>query len=189
MEFRILGPLELYNGQDRVDVSRAKPRALLAMLLLHRNQTVAADGLIDPLWDSRPPATALNTLQMHVSYLRKCLAVSTRDDDAGVSLQTHAAGYSLIVHPDQVDARRFERLIAEARESRRASEPKAAVDILRSALSLWRGAAMAGFADTAFAAGRPPAWRSFASPPTRSSSTVSWRWGATMRSSASSRSW
>ena len=76
MEFRILGPLEVVEGERAVDVAGAKHRALLAMLLLHANEVVSAERLIDALWEEEPTATAQKGLQVYVSQLRKELAPS-----------------------------------------------------------------------------------------------------------------
>jgi DNA-binding SARP family transcriptional activator len=73
MEFRVLGPLEAVADGRVVALDAAKPRALLAILLLHANEPVASDRLIDDLWAGRPPATAAKVLQTYVSQLRKAL--------------------------------------------------------------------------------------------------------------------
>jgi hypothetical protein len=104
MDFRILGPLEVLDEGRAVALGGSKQRALLALLLLHANQTLSADRLIDELWGEHPPATAAKTLQAHVSRLRKALAA---DDEAVV---TRAHGYELKLDPGCLDADRFERL-------------------------------------------------------------------------------
>ena len=73
MEFRILGPLEVLSDGQAVDLGGAKPRALLAVLLLDPNNVVSNDRLIDALWEDNPPETAQKALQVHVSGLRKLL--------------------------------------------------------------------------------------------------------------------
>ena len=73
MDFRILGPLEVLDEGRRVALGGSKQRSLLALLLLHANEWLSADWLIDELWGERPPATASKTLQVHVSGLRKAL--------------------------------------------------------------------------------------------------------------------
>ena len=74
MEYRILGPLEIGLNGSSFTIKGRKPRALLALLLLHRNEVVPAERLIDDLWGENPPATAANTLQVYVSQLRKVVA-------------------------------------------------------------------------------------------------------------------
>ena len=87
MQFKILGPLEVLDGEQSVAVPGAKPRALLAALLLRPGQTVSAERLIDELWGDEPPETAQNTLQVYVSQLRRAL---------GPDLVTRrSSGYSL----------------------------------------------------------------------------------------------
>ena len=73
MDFRILGPIEVWSEGLQVRLGGVKQRALLAVLLLHRNEVVSVDRLIDELWGDRPPATAVKTVQVHVSQLRKAL--------------------------------------------------------------------------------------------------------------------
>ena len=74
MEFRILGPLEVLVGDRSLALGGSRQRALLAVLLLHANETLSTDALLDELWSQRPPATAAKTVQVHVSRLRKALA-------------------------------------------------------------------------------------------------------------------
>ena len=127
MEFRILGPLEVSDGDRPVTVAGAKPRALLAALLIRSGQTVSAERLIDELWDDDPPETAQNTLQVYVSQLRRALGTET--------IVRRSSGYALAVAREQIDLARFEDLV----ESARTAEPHVAADRLRDALALWRG--------------------------------------------------
>ena len=78
MDFRILGPLEALDGAGPVALGGSKRRAVLALLLLHANETLSSERLIDELWGEEPPATAAKTLQVHVSRLRKALASGRR---------------------------------------------------------------------------------------------------------------
>jgi len=78
MEFRILGPLEVASDDDVLEVHGAKTRALLALFLVHANQVVAQDRLIDDLWEGAPPNSATPTLQTYVSQLRKSLPLARR---------------------------------------------------------------------------------------------------------------
>ena len=133
MEFRILGPLEAVAGGRVVTPDAAKPRALLAILLLHANEPVGSDRLVEALWAGRPPPTAPKVLQTYVSQLRKALG-----SDAIV---TGPAGYELCVAPGGLDLHRFEHLVTEAR----GAEPRAAAQSLREALSLWRGPPLVEF--------------------------------------------
>jgi DNA-binding SARP family transcriptional activator len=111
MEFRILGPLEVDDGTGPVRIPGAKECALLADLLVHTGRVVSADRLIDDLWGDQPPGSPANTLQGRVSALRRALGPM-----AGV-LVTRPPGYLLELDHEQVDAARFDRLVAEARRS------------------------------------------------------------------------
>src|SRR5438876_725872 len=144
MEFRILGPLEV-EGDDgsRLEFAAQKPRGLLALLLLHRNEVVATDALIEELWAGHPPETAANTLQVYVSQLRKLLS-----SDAVVR---QPPGYLLRVDPDAVDAAQFEHLVEQGRRDLEAGLHEPAARTFRMALELWRGAPLADFTFDSFA--------------------------------------
>lgn len=152
MDFGILGTLELTSGGTSVALPRAKPRAVMAMLLLHPNQVVSADRLSEALWGDDPPPSAANTLQGYVSHLRQVLATNAGPDD-GAAVRTQAPGYVLMVTLERIDAWRFERLAAEARQALADQDPERAAERLGDALSLWRGPALADFADQPFAIG------------------------------------
>jgi DNA-binding SARP family transcriptional activator len=142
MDFRILGPLEVYAGDVAVPVGGAKPRALLAILLLHANEVVSNDRLIEALWAGQPPETALKALQVHVSQLRKAIGAS--------AIHTRPPGYMLDAGPDEFDLHRFQRLHEEARGVP-AGDPAEVQRLLRKALALWRGPVLADFAYEPFA--------------------------------------
>jgi DNA-binding SARP family transcriptional activator len=144
MEFRILGPLEVYAAGQAVPLGGTKQRALLAVLLLNANRVVSVDRLIDELWGEQPPATASHTIQVYVSQLRKVLG-------AGDVLVTRSPGYLLRVEPDQLDLHRFERDLEEGRRALNEGDPRAAAARLRKALELWRGEALADFSFEPFA--------------------------------------
>jgi DNA-binding SARP family transcriptional activator len=131
MEFRVLGPLEIWEGPRRVEIGGAKQRALLALLVLHANEIVGKDRLIDELWGEGAPRTAAASLHNYISRLRKVLG-SER-------LVTRPWGYVLRIETEQVDLHRFERGISEA-EPLPAKERAAK---LADALTLWRGPALA----------------------------------------------
>jgi DNA-binding SARP family transcriptional activator len=132
VEFRILGPLEVYEDGRAISLGGARQRALLAILLTRVNEVVSADRLIDELWGEHPPRTALNTLQYFVSQLRKALGADR--------IVTRAPGYAIRVEPGELDLERFERLTADS-----------SAESLREALSLWRGPALADLSYEAFA--------------------------------------
>src|SRR2546426_11373420 len=151
MEFRILGPIEVWSERRQIALGGIKQRALLAVLLLHRNEVVSIDRLIDELWNGHPPATSVKVVQVYVSQLRKALGGRrARSDEEGL-LVTRAPGYLLRVEPDELDAERFERLVEEGRRALGAGSPRLATRTLLEALALWRGPALADFALDSFA--------------------------------------
>jgi DNA-binding SARP family transcriptional activator len=150
MEFRILGPLEALDEGRPLGLGGSKQRALLAVLLLHANETLATDRLIDELWAERPPATAAKTVQVYISRLRKALAGGDGDDPAG-GVATREHGYQLRLDPERLDAHRFERLVAQGRRELAVGRPERAAAALEEALSLWRGPPLADLAYEPFA--------------------------------------
>jgi DNA-binding SARP family transcriptional activator/class 3 adenylate cyclase len=137
MDFRILGPLEVDDGASPIGLGGAKQRALLALLLLNPNLTVAADRLIDELWGDSPPESARKMVQIYVSQLRKVLPADT--------LRTHASGYSLQIGDEELDLARFRAMAAEGRDALAAGEAERASELLHAALAMWRGPALAEF--------------------------------------------
>jgi DNA-binding SARP family transcriptional activator len=147
VEFRILGSLEVAEEGRTVRVARGKQGALLTILLLHANETVSRDRLIEELWAGEPPESARTALHYHVSRLRKALA----DGSSQPLLVTHGSGYEIRIEPDQLDLGRFERRVDEARAAREAGDPATASALLREALDLWRGPPLADVAYEPFA--------------------------------------
>ena len=149
MDFRILGPLEVLDGDCRLALAGSKSRALLALLLIHANETVTTDRLIDELWGEHPPAGAAKTLQMHVSRLRK--ALTSEGSRSPGPIVTRERGYELTLDPERLDAHRFERLVAEGRVELADGNARPAVSKFEAALALWRGAPLADLAYEPFA--------------------------------------
>jgi class 3 adenylate cyclase/DNA-binding SARP family transcriptional activator len=143
MDLRILGPLEALDGSRPVPLGGPKRRAVLAVLVLHANETLSSERLIDELWGESPPANALKTLQVHISRLRKELPAEV--------LMTHGHGYALRLGPEDLDAQRFERLLDEGRGELAAERPDRALPPLERALALWRGPPLADLAYEPFA--------------------------------------
>jgi len=152
MEFGILGSLEVLDDHRCVEVSSAKERLVLAVLLVHVNEVVSAHRLSEVLWGAEPPATAANTLQTYVSHLRRALEPGHAARAQDGMLRTRGQGYSLAVAPEAVDAVRFERFAGEGRDTLR-SDPEWAASALRRALALWRGDPLAEFGFEPFAQG------------------------------------
>lgn len=150
MEFRILGPVEVLADGRRLAVPGSKQRALLALLLVHRGETLGTERLIEELWAEDPPAGADKTLRVHISRLRKALGASTGEDATGLVV-TREHGYALAVDPECLDSHRFERLLGEGRDELTAGRPKRAAELLGEALSLWRGRPLEDLAYEVFA--------------------------------------
>jgi DNA-binding SARP family transcriptional activator/DNA-binding beta-propeller fold protein YncE len=143
MEFRILGPLEVAKEDGAILPEAPKQRALLGVLLLHPNEVVSSDRLIDELWGESPPATAAKLVHTYVSQLRRALG-------DGV-IATRPPGYVLLVEEDTLDAGRFRRLAAEGRRLAAKGEPEPASTAFLDALALWRGPPLAGVVFESFA--------------------------------------
>jgi DNA-binding SARP family transcriptional activator/tetratricopeptide (TPR) repeat protein len=146
MEFRILGPVEVWDGAQRLDLGGAKPRALLAMLLLHADQVVSTDNLVDQLWGEAPPPSARSLIHIYVSRLRQALHRSRDGSAAAPVLATRPSGYLLRVEPGELDLDCFEGLAADARWATTDGDLERAAERWRAALALWRGPALAGAA-------------------------------------------
>jgi DNA-binding SARP family transcriptional activator/tetratricopeptide (TPR) repeat protein len=143
MEFRILGALEVRDDRRQVPLGAGKQRGALAILLLHANEVLATERLIDELWGERAPETARKAVHVYVVRLRKGLG-SKR-------IETRPPGYCLKLLPDELDAHRFERLLQKGRELRASGDPEAAAATLRTGLALWRGPPLADFTYEPFA--------------------------------------
>jgi predicted ATPase/DNA-binding SARP family transcriptional activator len=151
MDFRILGPLQVYAGDSRLPVGRGKQRALLAILLLDANRVVSTDQLIEDIWQGRPPETAATALQGYVSQLRRLLEPDHAAGAPYERLVTQPAGYLLRVAPEELDVHRFEQLLAQGREALAAGSPAVAARVLADAAALWRGPALADLSSEPFA--------------------------------------
>jgi DNA-binding SARP family transcriptional activator len=148
LEFLLLGPLEARRRDRPVRLGSIKHRMLLAKLLLHPNQVVSTDELIDAVWGEEPPPTVKQSLQNHVAALRK--AIEHGGGPSGPrTLVTRDPGYLVRVDPDQLDLDRFQRLAHDGRAALAAGDPGRAADLLRRALLLWRGPVLADVAASA----------------------------------------
>jgi predicted ATPase/DNA-binding SARP family transcriptional activator len=142
MQFRVLGPVEFAVDGRRENLTSKRQRAALAVLLAHPGETLSPERLADAVWDGDPPPSAHQSLHSHISRLRRLLA--TTGGDPGV-LVTDAGGYRLMLGVHELDAVRFEMLLAQAR-THHDNDPLRAVSALDEALGLWRGPAFGEFA-------------------------------------------
>jgi predicted ATPase/DNA-binding SARP family transcriptional activator len=135
MEFRILGPVEARSDSGPVDLGRPKQRALLAALLLRAGAAIPRDVLVDALWGETPPASAVQSLQVYVHGLRKALGAAR--------IETRGTSYRVVLDPGELDLERFETLVTRATRELDITRSDAAAALLREALALWQGPALA----------------------------------------------
>ncbi len=136
MEFRILGPVEVLDHEGRpLEVPRGRPGSLLALLLVHGDQVIPADRVIEELWGDKLPANPHNAVQVVASRLRKALGSDV--------ILSRAGGYSLRLEAGARDSDRFEELVAKGRAQLAAGDAAGAAEAFRRGLALWRGPALA----------------------------------------------
>jgi DNA-binding SARP family transcriptional activator len=138
VDFRILGPLEVDGEGTLIPLGGRRQRTVLATLLVHANETVSTDRLIDDVWGEDPPETARRSLQAYVSRLRGLIGEER--------ISAIAPGYRLQLDPSEADWERFARQVRVGKETL-SSDPKRAAGLLRGALRIWRGAPFADLAD------------------------------------------
>jgi DNA-binding SARP family transcriptional activator len=133
VRFEVLGPVRGWHGDAELDLGSPQQRAVLAMLLLARGRQVSLDALIDGLWEGDVPRSAAGTVRTYISRLRRRVN----------SIDSIGDGYVLRLGSAVLDLGVFERWLREAREARDHDAPRSA-GLLRDALGLWRGPALAG---------------------------------------------
>jgi DNA-binding SARP family transcriptional activator len=141
MEFRVLGPTELWSAGQLRGLGSARERSALAILLLTPRTIVPVDALIDRLWDDQPPPKARESLSVYVARLRASLRQAVGDN---VRLAGRANGYVLDVAPEAVDLHRFRGMRREAGALAASGDHGQAAALLREADGLWHGEALAG---------------------------------------------
>jgi DNA-binding SARP family transcriptional activator len=147
MELRVLGPIEVRHDGSPVLLRGTKPRELLVLLAIRANHPVGAEQLIDELWEGDPPPSASTALRVHINRLRRILELDRSPHSPSARLPAGPHGYLLRVEPDELDAQRFERLVAFARDANANGDPAGAVPHLTDAFDLWRGTAYADARD------------------------------------------
>jgi DNA-binding SARP family transcriptional activator len=143
MLFRILGPLEVRDGEGWATVPAGQQRLLLAVLLIEAGRAVSVGRLTDELWGARPPARAAATVQVYIGRLRRLLG-----DELSRLLVTRQHGYELAVGDGDLDVSVHDALVASARAARAAGRSDAAVEYFQKARALWRGPALADVPDS-----------------------------------------
>jgi len=144
----VLGPLEVSVDGEAVDIRRGIPRAIVVALVLRAREVVSAGALAELVWADDQPRNPVNALQLQISYLRKRLGGGS----AGQPIVTRPGGYVLMVDDDDIDERRFERLVRDAAHLA-PPDPVASLDLYETALGLWRGAAYADVLGEPFVVG------------------------------------
>jgi DNA-binding SARP family transcriptional activator len=135
LQIELLGPVEARVDGRAVALGGQRPRALFPVLALIGGRVVSTDRLIDGLWGEEPSARARDSVQMHVSRLRKGLAEAGAD---GARLVSQAGGYLLDVRPGERDLDRWQQTLERARGARASGEPQLAREAIEEALDVWR---------------------------------------------------
>jgi predicted ATPase/DNA-binding SARP family transcriptional activator len=143
MDFRVLGPFEVMAGDRLVSIPAARQRVLLALLLIHANEVLSADRVMEELWGDDLPTSGTSALRFHVSKLRSVLGVEPSP------VVTRSSGYVLEVDPSSIDAVRFEESLVAAAGAMPGA-PDRARALVRNALALWRGDPYTGLGDPGF---------------------------------------
>jgi DNA-binding SARP family transcriptional activator len=144
--YNILGPLDVRSAGRPVEITRGRPRSLLAVLLLSNGETVSAARLVDAVWGPSPPASADQLVRVYVSQLRQVLGEE--------SIVTRHAGYAIAAGADRIDAVLFEQQVHEAARLRESGQPLDALALYDQALAVWRGPVLADTPVSADAAAR-----------------------------------
>jgi DNA-binding SARP family transcriptional activator/tetratricopeptide (TPR) repeat protein len=143
VDFRVLGPLHVSSEGRPLNLGGHRQKELVCLLLLHANEVISAEQIIDVLWGEAAPITSRKALQVYVSRLRQLLGAEV--------LETRGPGYLMRIQDGELDAQRFERLVAQGKHALATREPGRAAALLRGALALWRGPALADVVDEPFA--------------------------------------
>jgi DNA-binding SARP family transcriptional activator len=146
LHFSVLGAFRVDRDGREIDLGPRLQRMLLAILVVDAGRVVPVDRLIDLLWREEPPATAIASVQVYISQLRRVLEPGRPARAPARVLVTQDPGYVLRVADDQVDALRFRALARQAHDSLAAGHPAAAAADLEDALALWRGDPLPEFA-------------------------------------------
>ncbi|HEX6340931.1 BTAD domain-containing putative transcriptional regulator [Umezawaea sp.] len=144
MDFRVLGPLQVWTGEGRLALPGSRHQRVLAALLLTPNAVVTIGRLVEVTWDGEPPATATKQVQNCVSALRDRLG-----DTEQRIIVTDGPGYRVAVGENDLDLLRFTRMVAQARQTGERGALHEAVTEIRAALRLWRGPVLSGLGASA----------------------------------------
>ncbi|MEV0916184.1 AfsR/SARP family transcriptional regulator [Streptomyces sp. NPDC049967] len=145
MRVHLLGPLSAEINAGSIVPTASKPRQILALLALYPSRVVPVPTLMEEIWASNPPQSALTTLQTYILQLRRRLGTAMGPDSReGVKdvLATRHGGYLLQIPESHIDVRIFENLTREGQTAFESGDNALAAERFRSALDLWRGQAL-----------------------------------------------
>ncbi|MFF2518970.1 BTAD domain-containing putative transcriptional regulator [Streptomyces sp. NPDC058086] len=136
LRFAVLGPVRGWRGPDEIDLGPPKQRAVLAILLLGEGAQVSVQTLVDAVWGTGSPGSALSSLRTYVYRLRQLLGPP--------AIHSVGDGYQMSTCPDSLDLTAFRHLVGRADQARRDNDSKAAARYLNDALAHWQGTALTG---------------------------------------------
>jgi DNA-binding SARP family transcriptional activator len=143
LQFKILGPLEVMDGSQTCTPTPPKIRSVLALLLLRANRIVTVDSLIEELWGPDSPRSAVTTVQTYIYHLRRLFAAEHLNPPGEQLITTKPTGYTIAVPAGQIDAVVFEDMLDRGRDELEAGRLQEAGQLLRQALDMWTGPALA----------------------------------------------
>lgn len=143
VRFEVLGPVRGWHGETELELGPPQQRAVLAMLLLARGRQVSLDAFIDGLWGADTPRSAAATIRTYISRLRRSMGALDAGE-RGRLIQSVGDGYLLRLGSAFLDLDAFEQWLSEGRQARQRHDTARGVRLLRDALGLWRGVALAG---------------------------------------------
>jgi DNA-binding SARP family transcriptional activator len=145
MEIQVLGPLSAAVNGGSIVPTAGKPRQILALLALYPGQIVPVPTLLEEVWGTELPQSAMTTLQTYILQLRRRLGTAMGPDAPGTAkdvLATRHGGYVLQIPPESIDVRAYEHRVAVGQAAFDAGDYRRAADSFRQALALWRGQAL-----------------------------------------------
>ncbi|MCY0947885.1 AfsR/SARP family transcriptional regulator, partial [Streptomyces antarcticus] len=145
MRIRVLGPLSAEVNGGSIVPTAGKPRQVLSLLALYPGRVMPVPTLMEEIWGTQPPQSALTTLQTYILQLRRRLGTAMGPDAPGGAkevLATRHGGYLLQITEDSVDVHDYERLVREGQAAFETGDSQVCADRLRAALDLWRGPAL-----------------------------------------------
>jgi SARP family transcriptional regulator, regulator of embCAB operon len=145
VQFGLLGPVRVWDGENELDIGSPQQRAVLALLLLNEGRQVSVDHLVQGLWGLDAPASAIGVVRTYISRLKRVLTEAEGNPtDTEAQIGSDRGGYRLQVNPMAVDVTLFRASLSGAREARRRGDLVEASRQLRRGLALWRGPALGG---------------------------------------------